>query len=201
MATYNLATLLGQFNKDDLIQKRVESEDVVFHEGAKTTHVYFVIAGEVRLERYLTNGRNLVFFRAMGGAALSEVGLFLDRHPYTAVATVESQLVMVRKELMVELIRRDWKVMERFFFCMASRYMEALISRELSGIRSADERLRMWFEWQVSMGEREFHLEGRMGTLGEDLGLARESVYRSLARLEKLKFIERDNGIIRVVGS
>lgn len=57
----------------------------------------------------------------------------------------------------------------------------------------------MWFEWQVNMGKWEFHLEGRMGGLGADLGLTRESVYRSLARLEKRKVIERDKGVIRFV--
>lgn len=200
MSTYNINILLARFDKSDLIQKEFEAGDVIFRERDAAAHLYFVLEGEVRVERYLENGQPLVFFRAKSGSALSEVGLFVEKHPYTAIATVESRLAMVRKDRLLEHARRDWKFVEQFFFCMAWRYTEALVSRELSGVRSADERLRMWFEWQVSMGEREFNLEGRMGSLGEDLGLTRESVYRSLARLEKRKFITRQNGVIRVVG-
>ena len=199
MSTYNLDRLLAQFAEKDLVHKHFKAEEVVFREGGKVSYIYFVAEGEVRVERYLSTGQSLVFFRATSGAALSEVELFVEKHPYTAIATVESRLVLVVKERLLDQLRRDQTFMEQFFFCMAWRYNEALMLRELSSIRSADERLLMWFEWQVNMGKREFPLEGRMGGLGADLGLTRESVYRSLARLEKRKFIERHKGVIRFV--
>lgn len=201
MSSYNVNSLLAQFDRNDLIRKEFKAGETVFRDGEPVAHLYFVTEGGVRAERNLANGQPLVFFRAMGGSVLSEATLFLEKHPYTCVATVDSRLVLVRKERLIEYARRDWKFMQQLFSCITTRYTDALLFRELSGIRSADERLQMWFEWQVSMGEREFHLEGRMGSLGEDLGLTRESVYRSLARLEKRKFITRQNGVILVVGA
>lgn len=199
MSAYNLDKLLAPFAERDLIHKQFNAEEIVFLDGGKVSHIYFVAEGEVRVERYLSTGQPLVFFRATSGSALSEVELFVEKHPYTAIATVKSRLVMVPKERLLDHIRRDHSFLEQLFFCMAWRYNEALMLRELSSIRSADERLLMWFEWQVNMGKWEFHLEGRMGGLGADLGLTRESVYRSLARLEKRKVIERDKGVIRFV--
>lgn len=199
MSAYDLETLLAPFAEKDLVHKQFNAEDVVFRDGGKVSHIYFIAEGEVRVERYLSTGQPLVFFRATSGSALSEVELFVEKHPYTAIATVKSRLVLVKKERLLDHIRRDQTFLEQLFFCMAWRYNDALMLRELSSIRSADERLLMWFEWQVNMGKREFHLEGRMGGLGADLGLTRESVYRSLARFEKRKFIERHKGFIRFI--
>ncbi len=199
MSVYNINTLLTRLNKTDIVEKHFSAGDVVFREGREASHLYFVLQGEVRVERYSQNGQPLVFFRAMGGSALHEAGLFVDKHPYTAIAITDSKLVLVQKKRLLELMQRDWTFAKQFFHCMVWRYTEALMLREFSSIRSADERLRMWFEWQVSMGQREFDLEGRMGGLGADLGLTRESVYRSLARLEKGKFLKREHGRIRIL--
>lgn len=200
MSTYDLNSLLALFDGDDLVHKRFQAGEVVFREGCSASYIYFVDEGEVRVERHLSNGQPLVFFRARGGTALSEAELFVEKHPYTAVATVESRLVMVEKERVLDRIRGSWEFSGQFFHCMAWRYIEALMARELSSIRSADERLLMWFQWQVRMGEQKFNLEGRMGSLGADLGLTRESVYRALARLESRKLIERSRGVIRLTG-
>lgn len=171
----------------------------MFQEGAPVSHVYFVLEGEVRVLRYLLNGQELVFFRARSGAALSEAGVFVNKHPYTAVATVDSHLALIQKTRLLKLLYSNPSFTEQFFFCMTWRYTEALMLRELLSIRSADERLLMWFQWQANMGNDVLDLEGRMGGLGAELGLTRESVYRSLASLEKRKFIERQHGVVRVL--
>lgn len=199
MFTYNLDKLLAPFAERDLVHKQFNAEDVVFRDGESVSHIYFVADGEIRVERYLSTGQPLVLFRATNNSSLSEVELFVEKHSYTAIATVTSRLVLVKKKSLLDHIRRDQSFLERLFFCMAWRYNEALMLRELSSVRSAEERLLMWFEWQANMSKWEFHLEGRMGGLGADLGLTRESVYRALARLEKRKFIARDKGFIRFV--
>lgn len=199
LTTYNLNKLLARFENGDWFSKRFKSGDTVFRVDTEVSYAYFVMKGEVRVERYLQNGQSLVFLRVSHGGALSEAALFLTRQPYTAVADKDSELVLVRKDRLLELMQRDWKFTADFFHCMVWRYTEALMLQELTNVRSAVARLRMWFEWRASMGEREFQLEGRMGTLGADLGLTRESVYRALAHLDKSKFLKRENGNIHVM--
>ena len=199
MSTYNIENLLASFDKADVISREFAAGDIVFQEGATVSHVYFVLEGEVRVLRYLLNGQELVFFRAKGGASLSEAEVFVNKHPYTAVATVDSRLALIQKTQFLKLLHSQPSFTEQFLFCMTWRYTESLMVRELLSVRSADERLLMWFQWRANMGEEVLNLEGRMGNLGAELGLTRESVYRSLARLEKRKFIERQQGVVRVL--
>lgn len=199
MSAYNLRTLLSSFPKAEVLSRKVKAGATVFQEGSPTSRIYFVIEGEIRALRYLSSGQELVFFRARTGAALGEAGAFLEEHPFTAIATVDSVLVSMQKERLLEAFRSQPQLADQFFSCMALRYTEALMMRELSTVRSADERLMMWFQWQASLGDDVMDFEGRMGGIGAELGLTRESIYRSLARLEKQGLIKRERGSVHVL--
>lgn len=201
MSVYNIQSLLAAFTDADVISRRYEAGEVIFREGAPTSRIYFVIEGEARALRYLSNGQELVFFRARNGAALAEVGLFMKEHPFTAVASVDSVIASVQRERLREVLRSHPGLADRFFFCVAWRYTEAMMLRELTAVRSSDERLLMWLRWQASLEGNILDFEGRMGSIGSEIGLTRESVYRSLARLEKKGFIKRGRGMVEVIKS
>ena len=199
MSTYNINNLFALFGKSDLVSRDFKAGDFVFRDNTEVSHIYFVRSGEIRVQRNLSNGQELVFFRVKEGSAVDEMALFLTKHPYTAVASVDSTLLLAQKPRMLELLRSKPTFMEQFFGCLASRYTESLMLRELASLRSADDRILMWLEWRAIMGERELDLAGRMGGLGAELGLTRESVYRSLARLEKRRLIKRKDGVLQVL--
>ena len=70
--------------------------------------------------------------------------------------------------------------------------------RELIAIKSAEERLMMWLQWQVSQqtGRNTLDFEGRMGSISSDLGLSREAVYRAFKSLEDKGKLTRDHGLV-----
>lgn len=199
MAFYDTDLLLKYIDTLDITERTFDTDEVIFRLGSPVTKVYFVVTGEVRAEKYLENGNALVFFRARDGQALSEENLYLDNHIYSGVAAVPGTVVRsVSKDKLLEALLRNPRAFQGFISCLVNRYSNSLMHRELLSIRSAEERLLTWLRWLSSdnKNNKTIHLEGRMGTLGADLGLTRESVYRAFKSLEKSGHIKRDEGVI-----
>jgi CRP-like cAMP-binding protein len=185
MAVYDSNVLPDHFAREEISDRVLSAGETLFQRGEKTVMIYFVLQGEIRVETYLEDGRSIVFYRARAGAALGEENLRLPYYLYTAVAAVDSKIRAVSKASMVLKIRSDWKFAEALTQCLADRYAEAMMYRELLAIKSAEERLLLWLHWQKAWDSEAICLEGRMGSIGPDLSLSRESVYRAFARLEK----------------
>lgn len=57
IAIYDLENILNYFSKDEVIERTLSSEEVLFQQGSPTHAIYFVVDGEIRLETYLEDGR------------------------------------------------------------------------------------------------------------------------------------------------
>ena len=198
MAIYNHDQILQVFAQEQILFRTLAPEEVLFHEGTEASKVYFVIDGEIRAERYLPDGRSIVFYRARAGTALSEEILHLPMHLYSAVATVESKVRSISKAEMLSKIKEDPNFASLVITCLSQRYSESLMYRELLSIKSAEERILTWLYWQLGPGETQVDLSGRMGALADELNLTRETVYRALAALENRGEIRRHQGLIHV---
>ncbi|MDF1813777.1 MAG: Crp/Fnr family transcriptional regulator, partial [Verrucomicrobiales bacterium] len=173
MAIYELNSILRFFRPEQISERSIEEGEVLFHQGEEAQSIFFVLRGEVRAETYLADGKTIVFFRAKEGSALTEEMLFLDRYLYTAVATVASTVRMIPKADFLDKFRREPKFSEALLCCLAERYSEALMSRELIGIKSAEDRLLIWLEWRAGIDGRMIDLSGSMGSISAEVGLTR----------------------------
>jgi len=182
MAIYDLENILNYFQGDEIVERSLVREEVLFHQGSPTQAIHFVVDGEIRLETYLEDGRSIVFYRVQSGGALSEENLFFPTHLNTGVASVKTVVRSISKIDFVERMRTDPKFSQSLTGCLAERYAHALMLRELIGIKTAEDRLLTWLHWQSSQGQGSLNLKGRMGGLAPELGLSKESIYRAFAR-------------------
>lgn len=199
MAIYELNSILRFFRADQISERTLEPEEVLFHQADEAQSIFFVLRGEIRAETYLADGKTIVFFRAKEGSALTEEMLFLDRYLYTAVASVSSTVRMIPKVEFLDKFRREPKFSEALLCCLAERYSEALMARELIGIKFAEDRLLIWLGWRAGIDGRTIDLTGTMGSISAELGLTRESIYRSFAKLEEQGKLTRDRGKITLI--
>ncbi len=184
-------------DKLDAREVTYQKDDVLFQKDSLVKKVYFVTSGEVRTESYLENGSSVVYFRVRKGEILSEESLFLSKHLYTAIATQDRTAVrVISKPLLKEKIENDSSVRGCLMSCLAGRYEDSLMNRELLSIRSAEERLYVWLNWYAQKGLSLGKLTGRIGSIAPDLGLTPESVYRALTKLEEANRIVRIDGEI-----
>ncbi|MGB0155568.1 MAG: Crp/Fnr family transcriptional regulator [Verrucomicrobiales bacterium] len=201
MAIYDLKNILNYFRSDEVIERKLDREEVLFHQGSPTQAIHFVVDGEIRLETYLKDGRSIVFYRVQSGGALSEENLFVPTHLNTGVATVETVIRSISKVGLLDLMRSDPKFSQSLVSCLAERYAHALMLRELVGIKTAEDRLLAWLHWQYfqdkSQGPLDF--KGRIGNLAPELGLSRESIYRAFARLKERGEIQVTDGRVELL--
>jgi CRP-like cAMP-binding protein len=199
MAIYDIENILNYFRNDQVAERTLAAEEVLFRQGSPTQSVYFVVEGEVRVESYLEDGRSVVFYRVHSGGALSEENLYFPAHLYTGVATVETVVRSIAKVDFLERMKTDAKLSPALTSCLAERYAHALMLRELMGIKAAEDRLLTWLHWQCPAGEKWLQFKGHTGDLAPELGLSKESVYRAFARLKESGKIRMEDGRIEII--
>lgn len=201
MAIYDIQNLRDYFEKDELVDRKLAAEEVLFHQGASTRSIHFVVHGEIRVETYLEDGRSIVFYRVQDGGALGEESLHFPEYLYTGVASVETTIRSISKTDFLERMQTNAKFSHALSSCLAQRYAHALMLRELISIKAAEDRLLTWLHWQSTQGEDSLDFKGRMGTLGPELGLSKESIYRAFARLKESGEIVIEDGRVALLKS
>ncbi len=160
----------------------------VFSAGAKPQWMFFVVRGEVALERSGAHGEHVILQRCRGGF-VSEASLMVDAYHCDAIALEETQVI----KLPVAALRAELQSDPIF----SSRWMRTL-NAEIMRLRMQCERLSLH-----SVQERLLHLiqtEGMAGrypiptgikTLASQLGVSHEALYRTITDMKKHALLDR----------
>jgi CRP-like cAMP-binding protein len=175
---------------------RFPKNDRIFQTGRKPEWMFYVVSGEVTLERTGLQGEPVVLQRTRQGF-VSEASLKSAKYHCDALAIADTTVIKIPiKDLSAELDRDS---------AFASRWI-GMLNGEVRRLRMHCERLSM-----KSVKDRVLHLintEGKDGaytaatglkSLAGELGVTHEALYRTLAALEKSKVIRRDDGILSLV--
>ena len=172
---------------------RFPKNERIFLTGEKPEWMFYVVSGEVTLERTGLQGEPVVLQRTRQGF-VSEASLKSTTYHCDALAIIETTVVKIPiRELSAELDRDP---------AFANRWI-GMLNSEVRRLRLQCERLSM-----KSVKDRVLHLintEGQNGaytaatglkSLAGELGVTHEALYRTLAALEKAKIIQRDDGVL-----
>lgn len=198
MSFYNLAEFKRRLRPGDLQSRRLDGGQNLFEQGNPVNTIYFVEEGEIIAERFLANGETLTLFRAVANQTVGEEALFFPERLYSATAVQPTRLLFAQKSIVLERLESSREFRANVTHCLAERYLDCLMHREFLRIKNADQRILCWLNWMREKLPGDLDLSGRMGTIGAELGLTRESVYRALAKLEKKGAIKRSNGVINL---
>lgn len=156
----------------------------VFDRGQSVRSVYRVQSGRVLLRRDEAGGESITLLTAEPGDFVAEAGLFSTRYHCDGVCPVASQLLVLPAKAVLASLRLDSN--------FASDWVR-LLSHQLMRFRARSERLTL-----RSPRERTLHcmrLEGNargvLALLGplmqwaRALGIAHETLYRTLTQLEQ----------------
>jgi len=175
---------------------RFSKNERIFLTGDKPEWMFYVVSGEVTLERTGLQGEPVVLQRTRQGF-VSEASLKVANYHCDALAIIDTTVLKIPiRDLSAELDRDP---------AFASRWI-GMLNGEVRRLRLHCERLSM-----KSVKDRVLHLintEGQNGTysantglksLAGELGITHEALYRTLASLEKEKIIHRDDRILSLV--
>ncbi len=158
--------------------------------------MFFVVSGEVTLERTGLQGEPVVLQRTRLGF-VSEASLKVAKYHCDALAITDTTVIKVPAKELAVVLERDPD--------FASRWIDMLNS-EVKRLRLHCERLSM-----KSVKAKVLHLintEGKNGkykvtsglkSLAGELGVTHEALYRTLAAMENEKTVRRDEGLLSLI--
>src|SRR5205823_2997648 len=134
---------------------------------------------------------------ARAGQTFTEAALFSDIYHCNAVAGAKSRVRMYPKHDLLEALEREPSLALKYVASLSREVQRLRTDLELHSIRSSRERILRFLQLHAGP-DSEYAVQGSLKELATNLGLAHETFYRELARLESAKLIARRRGSIRL---
>lgn len=193
---------MPQSPDDDLARlgrsRQLRRGEALFNQGDPAVSLFWVERGRLRLERHLADGRVIILSVARAPAMIAEASLFSPRYHCRALAEVASTVVAAPKAAVLALLETDPSFALRLVRILATEVRRQRQLVELRNVRPAAERLLSYLALERDRGAPP--ADRPLAALAAELGLTPEALYRTLARLERERLIERQGREIRLTG-
>jgi CRP-like cAMP-binding protein len=176
---------------NSLEKRSLARNEVLFRQGDKVAAIYFIESGSLRIERRTFDGRTLVLGTTPADKFFVEAALFADIFHCDAVATEASRVRVYPKSAVLNALRTDPENSMMFLALMARQVIELRQQMELMKVRSAEDRVKLYLDFNAGPDGHTVNLPGQLQDIANELGLTREAFYRTLASLERAGAIER----------
>jgi len=174
----------------------VKKGSLLFQTGKKPELMFFVLSGEVTLERLSQHGDPVVLQRTRYGF-VSEASLQSPKYHCDGRVVAKSEIIQIPLSALADALNSD--------SAFAARWIR-MLNQEVKRLRLQCERLSM-----KSVKDRVLHLihtEGKnsqyqvttgLKSLAGELGVTHEALYRTLAALEQSREIKRESGLLELI--
>lgn len=177
--------------------RELARNEYLFRQGEAVSTVYEVLAGRLRMMRRTIDDHLVVLQTSRKGDLFAESSLFAETYHCDAVAITPTRVRTYPRQAFITALRATPAGWEPLTAHLARQLQQLRTQLELRNIRSARERLLQYLQLQVSLPERLVRIEGDLQEVAAHLGLTREVLYRTLARLESEGVLVRvDHGIV-----
>lgn len=171
-------------------------EGLLFRCGERPRAIYYLIAGELHMMRRTRNGGTVVMSRTQRGF-FAEAGLYAKAYGCDAVAAQASAMLMFPLPVFEEMLD-DNKDFRRSRFAQQAYDIRRLCSRcERLSLPTAQERLFHYIETEGQNGAIE--LMQPVKALAAELGLTHETLYRTLAQMERNGDLQRSGNRLELL--
>ncbi|MBI1779743.1 MAG: Crp/Fnr family transcriptional regulator [Proteobacteria bacterium] len=182
---------LPQDLKDRSTLRTLAAGEALFRQGGAAFGIFAVEQGRVRLVRRTADDHEVTLHTARPGELFAEASLFSAKYQCEAVAPVASRVRVYPKLDVLAALREDPKLAERFLEALAHQVHSLRARLEARNIRSARERVLQHLALSAGPDGRTVPLPGSLMNLASEIGLSHETLYRTLAALERDRRIRR----------
>jgi CRP-like cAMP-binding protein len=180
-------------------ERRLKAGQTLFRRGNRTSGLYQIVEGQVRLVRVNRAGREAVLHVAMTGDTIAEASLFSGSYHCDAIATTDAIVRLYPKAAVLAEFDRNPKAARKFAAVLARQVMTLRTRLEQRNIRAARDRVRHYLAVNADTDGRTVALSGTLKDVAGELGLTHEALYRALADMAADGEIERRKGTIRLL--
>jgi CRP-like cAMP-binding protein len=182
-------------------EKTLQQGELLFEQGDLATHIFVVKNGCVRLVRYTSEGYTVPMYSAYAGESFAEAAMFAHIYHCNAEAALPSAVLCYPKERVLGIIHASPERSDRFIALLTHQIRSLRSLLELRSIHSAEERILQYLLLLADPRDLEIKRLGTYKDMAQELGMAHETFYRALARLEKDGRIQRTPTVIKIMKS
>jgi CRP/FNR family transcriptional regulator, dissimilatory nitrate respiration regulator len=180
------------------VLKSLEKGEYLFHEGDPARGFYIVQRGSINVHRVNAAGREQIIHIFRGGESFAEVALASERgYPADARAVEPTQVILVQKEEILALLRRQPELALRMLGSMSSHLRVLVGQLEDLTLKDVETRLANWLIKRCPdpLTDKSLTIELNMTkrVLAAELGTVSETFSRTLAKF-------RDQALLEVKG-
>lgn len=185
-----------------LVERRLRKNTVVFHEGDPGSAFYLLKSGKVRIYKVSRDGREQVLTIISDGQIFGDVPTF-DGGPYPATAATmeDSEIYLIRRENLLEVVKRHPDISIKIIAVLGQRLRQALeLVHDLSFKQVPHRLAGLLLKLSEEYGQETekgvlINLSLSRQELADIVGTSRETVTRELKKMEAggLLYIDRRN--------
>lgn len=163
----------------------------LYRQGDRARAVFVLESGQIRIIRRNAQGKSIPLRVVTPGESFGTAALFSEIYGNEAIAEVPSQVHVYPKQALWETLRQRPDLAESFVESLAKQINTLEDRLELQSISSARERIIRYLSSHAQFGKSVVNFDTPLKDIANDLGLSREVLYRTLARLEREGVITR----------
>jgi len=169
-------------------------DSIVFWEDQEPKGIYLVLSGAVKLVRHRDDGREMLLHLAEPSDVIAEGALFLGYYPASAITTQNTELFLIRKDDVFELLSTTPKFALHVFDSMAG-WLDLLVKKidRLTLDDATARTVRHLLELRQSEGHDTVTLAVKKGDLAQMLNMNQATLSRTLRTLQDDGLITVDN--------
>ena len=186
------------------VAKSLEKDEYLFHEGDPAHGFYVVQRGAVNIHRVTATGKEQIIHVFRTGDSFAEVALAsATGYPAEARAQEASQVLLVQKDGILELLKRQPELALRMLGSMSSHLRVLVGQIEDLTVKDVETRLANWLVKRCPHPQSEspvtIELVGTKRMLAAELGTVSETFSRTLAKFRQQKLIAVKGKIVTVL--
>lgn len=173
----------------------------LFNRGDIANGFYLLVAGQIKLAVTSPQGSEKVIGIIGAGESFGEAIIFLDQaaFPIYAQATLDSQLMMIPKQVIFNLLERDNTVARKMLAGLSMRNRQLVQDIESVALLTSTQRL-IGYLLQISAGATgRVTLPASKITIASLLNLTPETLSRTLLKLQQQGLIEVQGKDITII--
>lgn len=177
--------------------RNLAAEQKLFWQGSLASEFFVITSGRFKIVRYLENNTVAVLGFAQPQNALGEAALFSDIYCNTAIAEIDSQVIVYPKSVLLSTLQ-DCPILGQKLIAILVKSNQSLQRcLELRDIRNAHQRLLTYLRYLArSSDSKIITLDRPLKEIAQELGFTPETLSRALAKLEKQGRITRSHNSI-----
>lgn len=173
----------------------LEASEELFQINERVTHLFYVQTGELKAIRYLPDGGEVTMLRARSSEFLGESTLAIERYVCKAVAMNAVQVVAMPMQAVKDALATDPAFALQFLLEVAKTSRKQCSRYERLRLKNAADRVLHYLLCE-SGGSGTLEYPTHWYEWAHELGLQKETLYRTLAALEKAGKISRTDKVI-----